>query len=74
MTKDIADLMKRFKVDLVREDGRIERLCKHDIGHTVGHVDPKQLPHSWIWIHGCDGCCEDWETDMPDSLQTTFDL
>ena len=43
--------------DLVREDGRLERLCKHGIGHTVGHILPKMLKEDWIWIHGCDGCC-----------------
>jgi hypothetical protein len=43
--------------DLIREDGRLEKLCKHGIGHTVGHSNPKMLDEAWIWIHGCDECC-----------------
>jgi hypothetical protein len=43
--------------DLVREDGRLERVCPHGIGHTVGHLDRKQLKDRYVWIHGCDGCC-----------------
>ena len=41
----------------IREDGRVERVCKHGIGHTIYN------PHDWSkWSmsHGCcqDGCCE----------------
>ncbi len=43
--------------DLVREDGRLERMCEHGIGHTVGHVKPKLCKDKYVWIHGCDGCC-----------------
>lgn len=46
-----------FIYDLVREDGRLERVCAHGIGHTVGHRDSKQLKRDYIWIHGCGGCC-----------------
>ena len=46
-----------FIYDLVREDGRLERVCEHGIGHTVGHLRPAMLLEDWIWIHGCDGCC-----------------
>lgn len=46
-----------FIYDLIREDGRLERTCQHGIGHTVGHLDPNQLIHDYIWVHGCDGCC-----------------
>jgi len=47
--------------DLVREDGRLERVCSHGIGHTVGHLDSKQLKDEYMWVHGCDGCCGDYE-------------
>ena len=47
--------------DLVREDGRLERLCEHGIGHTVGHLDPSKLKLDYIWVHGCDGCCKNYE-------------
>ena len=42
---------------LVREDGRLERICEHGIGHTVGHMNTKQLSDDSMWVHGCDGCC-----------------
>ena len=47
--------------DLIREDGRLERLCTHGIGHTVGHTDRKQLRNEYVWVHGCDGCCRKYE-------------
>ncbi len=42
---------------IIREDDRIERVCKHGVGHTVYN------PHNWgKWSksHGCceKGCCE----------------
>ena len=52
--------------DLVREDGRLERMCKHGIGHTVGHQDPEQLSDWSMWVHGCDGCCHRYERMKPD--------
>lgn len=42
----------------------IERICDHGIGHP----DPdsasfiaKQEGNGSIWVHGCDGCCQDQE-------------
>uniref|UniRef100_A0A6C0EPE4 Uncharacterized protein n=1 Tax=viral metagenome TaxID=1070528 RepID=A0A6C0EPE4_9ZZZZ len=43
-----------------REDGRLEWICSHNIGHTVFSPDR-------YFTHGCDGCCkqiyipEDWK-------------
>jgi hypothetical protein len=54
-----------FIYDLVREDGRLERMCKHGIGHTVGHLDHTQLSSRYTWVHGCDGCCNKYKTQMP---------
>ena len=34
-----------------REDGRIEWVCKHGIGHTVYY------PEWSDGVHGCDRCC-----------------
>ena len=49
---------KAIMVDYqIREDGRVEWVCPHGVGHTVSHIDPAKLEVSWIWIHGCDGCC-----------------
>ena len=50
-----------FIYDLVREDGRLERLCKHGIGHTVGHLNVKEWNTEYVEIHGCDGCCANYE-------------
>jgi hypothetical protein len=47
---------------VVREDGRIERLCEHGCGHPIGHV---RRWAKWMGIHGCDGCCRQW-TDEGD--------
>lgn len=46
-----------------RRDGRIERLCKHGVGHPThesAEVIAERHGHdvsTWL-IHGCDGCCE----------------
>lgn len=47
--------------DLVkRGDGRVERLCKHGIGHPVKHLT-ENWDDGWMGVHGCDGCCGEWE-------------
>jgi hypothetical protein len=55
--------MKDYGIEytLVREDGRLERVCEHGIGHTVGHTRG-YLMGSYETIHGCDGCCRSYET------------
>lgn len=58
-----------FIYDLIREDGRLERVCKHGVGHTVGHLDPKELSSRYTWIHGCDGCCSTYATMMPEKFE-----
>lgn len=50
----------RLKVTLIRGDGRYERHCEHGVGHTVGHLRG-HVNSRWEWVHGCDGCCEDYE-------------
>lgn len=35
-----------------RDDGRLEWVCEHGIGHTV------YAPPSSDFVHGCDGCCK----------------
>ena len=53
--------MKRLQADVIREDGRLERTCKHGVGHTVGHISKKKL--DWTdSVHGCCGehCCKDY--------------
>ena len=45
---------------LHRGDGRVEWMCSHGVGHTVGVIPGKFNIESWgkSWgIHGCDGCC-----------------
>jgi len=53
-----------MEADTVREDGRLERHCEHGVGHTIGHINWKELDNWSIWVHGCDGCCEKWEDKM----------
>lgn len=57
--------LKDFKYDLVREDGRLECMCEHGIGHTVGHQDRTKVGEKYWDMHGCDGCCGAY-VRMPD--------
>jgi hypothetical protein len=57
------------KFDLIREDGRLERICEHGIGHTVGHCDPTECLSRHTWIHGCDGCCHLYMTMAPEKFE-----
>lgn len=54
---------------IIREDGRVERLCSHGVGHPIGHT---RRWEKWMEMHGCDGCCcffegfeEEDEEDKP---------
>lgn len=40
-----------------REDGRVEKMCKHGVGHPIGHI---LMWEDWMGVHGCDGCCSKW--------------
>lgn len=55
--------MNRLRADILREDGRIERSCKHGHAHPVGHSKTSVLRDRRMWVHECDGCCVDWITD-----------
>jgi hypothetical protein len=63
MSESLQEKVRRLKVDLVREDGRLERLCKHGVGHTVGHVNHAEIYDKYAFMHGCDGCCSGWEIE-----------
>lgn len=41
-----------------REDGRVEWLCSHGIGHTIYNPNDKG---TYAFVHGCDGCCNNIE-------------
>jgi len=42
----------------LREDGRIECLCEHSIGHTITAPAAYKRAAGKYWdSHGCDGCC-----------------
>ena len=62
----LAKTIPVFKPDIVvfdhiREDGRVEKMCAHNIGHIVGHIDGRFYPAGDVlWTHGCDGCCKDY--------------
>ena len=59
MTQDLKDRMVKLKGNLIRADGRIERTCAHGVGHPVGHINQPML--GWMYVHGCDGCCQTWD-------------
>ena len=61
MNERLTLRMNQLKASIIREDGRLERLCEHGVGHTVGHVDDTRLTERHIWTHGCDGCCAGYE-------------
>lgn len=43
-------------------DGRIERICEHDIGHTIDASEEyKRLVKEYWAVHTCDGCCKKWK-------------
>jgi len=55
----------------IREDGRVEWICKHGVGHTIAlpydiiklalihdHKPEIQDEIDVHFIHGCDGCCD----------------
>jgi hypothetical protein len=50
---------------VVRGDGRVERVCKHGVGHCIG-VAPGVPWESWMSVHGCDGCCSSFPDKVPE--------
>ena len=55
---------KKTDKNIIREDGRIEWVCEHGVGHPVGHVT-KWV--DWMGIHGCCGesCCYEHQRTSP---------
>lgn len=51
---------------LTREDGRVERVCKHGVGHPIRHRTEASGTRweQWMGVHGCDGCCSQWKDDQ----------
>ena len=43
-----------------RDDGRIEKVCEHGIGHPISVPDSMGEEG---YIHGCDGCCKNWDLE-----------
>lgn len=48
---------ERGVVFILREDGRVERMCAQGIGHPVGH---RRQWAAWMGVHGCSGGCAPW--------------
>ncbi len=48
-----------------REDGRVELMCPHGVGHPSAALtvlaQRTRTIGPWILIHGCDGCCKEPE-------------
>lgn len=54
-------ITRKLKQDeLLREDGRVEWICPHGVGHPIGHISKWM---DWMWVHGCDGCCLEEEEE-----------
>lgn len=51
-----------------REDGRVERICEHGVGHPIGH---RTRWEAWMGVHGCDGCCAFWRSQS--NIMTTHE-
>lgn len=43
----------------LRADGRVEWICKHGVGHTVGHILRQEAAKDYNYVHGCCSgrCC-----------------
>ena len=72
MNKALKVKMIRLKADTIREDGRLERMCEHGVGHPVGHVYNEmtyKLGGQYMWLHGCCGarCCRYWAKEGKDA-------
>jgi hypothetical protein len=59
MSKSLQRMMKFLKGDLIRADGRIERVDEQGCGHPVGHV--RGFLYEIETIHGCTGLCKDYK-------------
>jgi hypothetical protein len=44
-----------------RDDGRVELVCPHGVGHTSKLLTIKRIGEKawqdWMDVHGCDNCC-----------------
>jgi hypothetical protein len=47
--------MRHFPQHFREDNGLMERICPHGIGHPDPD-DPKVVRPEWQ-VHGCDGCC-----------------
>ena len=60
-------------VTVHREDGRVEVLCHHGVGHPSSALTVLKIPwRDWMGIHGCDGCCvgEQWMVNEAEALKS----
>jgi len=51
-----------------REDGRIEWICEHGVGHTI-RVPAKYVHKKEWYSHGCDGCCSPKNKEYRNALK-----
>lgn len=58
--RECMQVMEEVQANIIREDGRLERVCTHGCGHPVGHMRGFLL--GFETIHGCCGCCSGWLT------------
>ena len=48
-----------------RVPGIFERICPHGIGHPDidQRVFWRETNQEWLGVHGCDGCCAEWNKE-----------
>jgi hypothetical protein len=56
----MVDWPQRYRDDI----GITERICPHG----VGHPDPDDI-FAQDHVHGCDGCCQEQETENTDAIE-----
>ncbi len=53
-----------WRIDIRRDNGTIEMLCDHGIGHPIWGSQPKVAGHEdYILVHSCDGCCQSFSSE-----------
>ena len=55
-------------LQIFRENGVVENLCKHGVGHP-NRVWLEQNPSPYADIHGCDVCC--WKEEYESNQKTS---
>ena len=55
--RKVGDVRREWPL-IRREDGRMEVVCPHGVGHPSQVLTGARWVSSWMGVHGCDGCCD----------------